>query len=502
MSTGKQSETQTPQPTLPLALLTKDRNCLVVGAGNTACRKAASLLEAGARVTVVAPSAPEDQLPFLSQKDLTWHQRPFEAGDVGGIFLVFAATNDPVTNQAILTAARSHGTLCGIVDHGWQEGDFISPAVFRQDEVTVAVSTGGKSCRRSRMIRESLSRHVQSANSADLLILGSSHEELPLSEREPLHLSRDQLERTGTMIAQVRGVFEFALLNTCNRVELYAVVSDNAETEPLLRRIIGFDALGSDQHYTLRGRDAFGHAARVLAGLRAQIPGENHIVAQVKEAFAFANGNGWADRMMKEWLASSLYVSRRIRDQTDALLNTVEIETVCMDYLLATHDKHPIRHLTLLGSGTIGRAIAERHLELSDDTTLLWGYHHTPPRLPEAWRSRVRLAPFDTIQNELKHSRTIVCAVAGPEPILHSDNAICFDHGESVHVVDLGVPRNVAPEIGSALPNVTVTDMDDLKRRRRHEPDVMTEAMRAAQQSIDKNEALYTKLVQGLREGR
>jgi precorrin-2 dehydrogenase/sirohydrochlorin ferrochelatase len=500
MSTAKKANSPAARPILPLALMPEGRKCLVVGAGKTGYRKVLSLLDAGADVTVVAPTAVAGLKDLFAEGKATWQQRVFDEPDLEGAFLAFAATDDPQTNSAVLAASRRRGVLCGIVDKGWQEGDLISPATLRRGDLTVAVSTGGRSCRRSRMIKNSLNRHIDSVSTADLLVLGTSHECLFLDRREPLHLNGKRMEQVGRMLTQVWGLHEFALLNTCNRVELLAVASDQPETELLLRQVLGFDHLRDDECYCLLGPAALCHTAILLAGLLSQTPGEHHIVAQVKDAVAAAEDAGWANSMTKEWLSSSLHIAKAIRRATQPLLRASEIEDLCLHYLAACDDDPLSGGLMVLGTGTIGRGVIERFLQRHPQAPILWGYHRNEPRIKAPWREHVQLLRMDSIREALKQVRAVICATAGDGYVLCAEDASRFDQSHAIHIVDLGVPRNVAPDLADGSGAARVADLDDLKHWYRREAADLTEIMGVARQVAEEHRDLYEKLVRGLRD--
>lgn len=121
---------------LPLLLDLTGRPVLVVGAGNVGLRRTESLLEAGARVTVIAPVAYGfESLP------VRLHQRPYETGDVTGHWLVVAATDDPAVNAAVAEEAEQARVFCIRADRAGG-GTARMPAVARKGELTVAVNAG------------------------------------------------------------------------------------------------------------------------------------------------------------------------------------------------------------------------------------------------------------------------------------------------------------------------------------------------------------------------
>lgn len=113
---------------------------LVVGGGAVAERKLRGLLEAGFRVTVVAPEIGER----IRAAGVECRGRPFEAGDVAGHAIVFACTDSREVNHAVGEAARAAGVFVVVAD-SQEESTFFTPAVHRDGDLVVAVSTGGAS---------------------------------------------------------------------------------------------------------------------------------------------------------------------------------------------------------------------------------------------------------------------------------------------------------------------------------------------------------------------
>lgn len=116
--------------------------CLVVGAGAVGLRKARGLLEAGARVRVVAPEACEGVRELDRTGALRWERREFEAGDLEGVTLAFAAASVPSVNRAVAAEAGRRGVWVNAADDPLGSS-FHVPAVVRRGPVMVAVATGG-----------------------------------------------------------------------------------------------------------------------------------------------------------------------------------------------------------------------------------------------------------------------------------------------------------------------------------------------------------------------
>jgi siroheme synthase-like protein len=142
----------------PVFLDLAGRSVLVVGAGPVALRKTRGLLEAGARVTVVAP----EWLPEFEPLAVRLEQRRFRISDLDGAFLVFAATNDRRVNRRIGDGAKRRGIPVNVADRA-AECDFIVPARVRRGRLQAAVSTGGANPRLAARLRRELERLLDGA---------------------------------------------------------------------------------------------------------------------------------------------------------------------------------------------------------------------------------------------------------------------------------------------------------------------------------------------------
>jgi glutamyl-tRNA reductase len=483
----------------PVGLLADERPCLVVGAGTVATRKVAGLLDAGANVVVVAPETTDEIRGLAEAGRIRLVSRDFQPGDADGTFIAFAATDDKSVNGAVLEACRERNVLCCRVDGSWVESDFVTPATFRNGDLTVSVSTGGRSCRHSRLVKDNLVRHVEMVETADLIVMGTSHRILSLAEREPYHLAGEKMHRVAGMITEVWGVHEFMILNTCNRVELIATVSRKAGTSGLLRRILSFDHLERGDYYVHRGRDAFEHMALVAAGLLSQSPGENHIVAQIKDALALAVKEGWGAGMMNEWIAAALRISRDIRRKTAPMLRNFEIEDLCMDYLKCElPDMTGVRFM-VLGTGVEGTGLVRRIAGLNLECD--WCYHVNQPVLPDDWADRVNLCTFNDLRDRLPDVQVIVCATASPSHVLRVAHAPFLDLENDVLIVDLAIPRNVEPGLADVVANLRIADLDDLKHWFRREAADMEAILESGRRIIEDHTDLYEKIIRSFQGG-
>jgi siroheme synthase-like protein len=137
------TEPPAPPPFYPVSLDVSGRQCLVVGGGKVAARKARSLLECGATVTVIASSLSEEMEDLASSLHALL-KRDYAKGDASAFRLVVTATGIADVDGAVYADAEAAGVWANSADD-MAHSSFILPAVHRDGAVTVSVSTGGLS---------------------------------------------------------------------------------------------------------------------------------------------------------------------------------------------------------------------------------------------------------------------------------------------------------------------------------------------------------------------
>jgi hydroxymethylbilane synthase len=146
----------------------RGRLAVVIGGGIVAERKISALLDAGATVRVVAPSLTPALAGLADERRIESKRKQFEAGDVEGASLVFAATDDDDVNASVVAAARTHGILVNDASKA-ERGDFSTPAVHRRNSLTVAVDTSGTSPAVAKLVRERIGALVDRSLSETLV---------------------------------------------------------------------------------------------------------------------------------------------------------------------------------------------------------------------------------------------------------------------------------------------------------------------------------------------
>jgi uroporphyrin-III C-methyltransferase / precorrin-2 dehydrogenase / sirohydrochlorin ferrochelatase len=156
MSDAASTDRQTPASFFPVFLRLTGRRVLLVGAGPVGASKLQGLLDAGALITVVAPDIVPDvqQAAAANAAAITLTKRPFDVGDLDGVWYVVAAAT-PEVNRAVAQAAEARQLFVNAVDDPPNATAYLG-GVLRRSGVTVAISTDGHAPALAGLLREGL----------------------------------------------------------------------------------------------------------------------------------------------------------------------------------------------------------------------------------------------------------------------------------------------------------------------------------------------------------
>ena len=168
----------------PVNLDIRNRKCLVVGGGAVGTRKVMTLLDCGAKVTVVSTDVAE-KLQELSDSDIIkLEKRPFQISDLDEMFLVMGATDNQEINREIHSEAERLGILCNIADRP-EDCNFILPAIVNRGDLIIAISTSGQSPAFAKKMRKDLEKEFGTEYAEFLKLMGEIRNKLLSEDHEP-----------------------------------------------------------------------------------------------------------------------------------------------------------------------------------------------------------------------------------------------------------------------------------------------------------------------------
>jgi precorrin-2 dehydrogenase/sirohydrochlorin ferrochelatase len=139
----------------PIFVKLQGRQVVVVGGGNIAAGKIPGLLQAQARVQVIAPQINSQISAWVDAGEIEWLGKEFAHADLQEVSLVIAATSIPAVNAAVFQAAETRGILCNAVDD-IANCHFYYGSIVQRGDLQIAISTNGKSPALAQRLRKEL----------------------------------------------------------------------------------------------------------------------------------------------------------------------------------------------------------------------------------------------------------------------------------------------------------------------------------------------------------
>ncbi len=300
-----------------------------------------------------------------------------------------------------------------------------------------------------------------------LFLLGASHHTAPMAVREKIALDDTRVAALAGRLRAMTGVREFALLNTCNRVEVYGV-AQTPETLASLREtlcaVTGCTPAELDSAVALRqNHDAIAHLFSVASGLDSQIVGETEILGQVKQAYDGALEKKWTGPVLNRVFQKTFQAAKHIRTNTAIGAGQISIATVAVDLAGRIFGELAGTKVLVVGAGEIGLktvqafqsrgatsiTVASRTLAKAEEAAALaGGWAMSLADLPEAVAGSDIVAS-STSSPDFILTREMVAAGIKRRP------------ARPLFLIDLALPRDVDPAVAQ-LSNVFLYNLDDL----------------------------------------
>jgi len=303
----------------------------------------------------------------------------------------------------------------------------------------------------------------------EIVLIGLNHRTASVELRERVAFSPEQAHEAAEQLRS-RGILEESLvLSTCNRSELYGVPrEDLADSSGAVELFVAsFHQLSPNELngslYRHRDSHAVRHLFRVAAGLDSMLLGEAEILGQVRDAYQIALDRGETGPVLNRMFQAALEVGKRVRNETE--LGTRPVSVAFAGVKLAERIFGKLNHhqALIVGAGDTSEQVV-RHL-CDRGIKKLRVLNRTQEHAVDlAARFGGEAIPWENLNAALDWPDLIVTSVAASEPVLARaviERAMGARGNRALLLIDLGVPRNVGPDVED-LYNVYLYNIDDL----------------------------------------
>jgi glutamyl-tRNA reductase len=301
-----------------------------------------------------------------------------------------------------------------------------------------------------------------------VLVIGVNHRSGPLSVLERVSLAPDEIPKAVQGLASRDNVREVVVLSTCNRTEIYAVAERFHGAYADIRDFLcDLGDIGPDDlhpHlYSEHDADAVRHLFEVASGLDSAVVGESEIVGQLRQAWEIAQREGGARSSLNLLFRHALETGKRARSETAISRGTASVSHAAVEMAIDHHRGIEGLTIAVLGAGAMGEGIAVALREAGVGDVMV--VNRSPDR-GHSLAERVGGTAFgmDRLTEALHRADLLLTSTGAGEPIVTRSLLEQLDRGgRPLLVVDIAVPRDVAPD-AAELDHVTILDLDDLSR--------------------------------------
>ncbi len=301
----------------------------------------------------------------------------------------------------------------------------------------------------------------------NLLIVGINHNSAPVDLREKVAFTPEQLMDALHDISATAGLSEVAILSTCNRTEVIATTRQTDDTA-VIEWLADYHGIARSELdssiYTRLNKEAALHAMRVASGLDSMVIGEPQILGQFKDCFEQARRIGTLGTELDHLAQTTFRIAKKVRTETTIGENSVSLASTAVTLAGQLFSDLTSCNILLIGAGEtielVGRHLHNagiRRLTIANRTL------DNARRLAELFDGQA--IDLQSIPARLTGMDIVIAATTSQLPTLGKgtvERALKARKHRPILMVDLAVPRDIEPEVGT-LRDIYLYSVDDLR---------------------------------------
>ncbi|MDO4442204.1 MAG: glutamyl-tRNA reductase [Moraxella sp.] len=324
-----------------------------------------------------------------------------------------------------------------------------------------------------------------------LAVIGVNHKTAPVALREKLSFGQDLPHAIAELQALTDGS---VIVSTCNRSEIYVKLPDDAtsaemvddENAPISESAQKIKAWLADFKglpleninpflYVYEDNRALNHWLRVAAGLDSMILGEPQILGQIRQAVALSREHGGMGQGF-DWLTQQVFAAARaVRRDTKVGAQAVTLGFATAKLVTQVFDEPSRLTFMLVAAGEMNRLVAHNVAALGMGKIIIANRSQERAKnladeLHEMARAagrtvEIELVPIDELGEHLHHADVVSSCSGSMNTLISHEmvkSALKTRRQRPMLMVDLAVPRDIEPSVGS-LDDVYLYSVDDLQ---------------------------------------
>ena len=302
-----------------------------------------------------------------------------------------------------------------------------------------------------------------------IAVVGLNHKTAPVELREKMSIDDVELDDVLKQLRETRTILESVVVSTCNRTEIYALVSSVRAGDDFLKTFLAkrsglsLDEIASHL-YMYQGEQAVRHLMKVTCGLDSLVIGETQILGQVRSAYLTASDTGNTGALFNQLFRKAIQVGKKAQTDTSIGQNAVSVSYAAVQLARKIFGDLHDKGVLIVGAGKMSQLTAQ-HLKAN-------GIHRVAIVNRTASKAQALAEQFDGValpweqlETALNDADIVISSTGSKEIVLHASTiakAMKRRSGRPMALIDIAVPRDIDPE-ASKFSNVFLYDIDDLE---------------------------------------
>ena len=337
-----------------------------------------------------------------------------------------------------------------------------------------------------------------------IVSIGTSHHVAPIEFRERLAFSEEQLIESLQHFRESDQVQEAAILSTCNRVEVYAVLNSVRTTEAAAKVLVEFLSrchqidMESLKKWTYlhHNVETIRHLFRVTSSLDSMVVGESQILGQVKDAYDTSRSAGSTGTILNRLFTKAFSVGKRIRSETTITTGAVSISYAAVELAKKIFNTLEGKTVAIIGAGEMSELTA-KHLVANGVSNVIVANRTYERAVNVAQKFDGMPLAYDSDLNFLIDADIVISSTNAPDYLIKRQPLTKIMRKRKhryMFLIDIAVPRDIEPDV-SKLDQAFLYNIDDLEAVvASNLQDRQQEATRAEQIVSEETKRFYDQL--------
>lgn len=298
-------------------------------------------------------------------------------------------------------------------------------------------------------------------------VLGLNHKTVPLKVREQFAISEESAVGGYRHLKDQGHIRELVVLSTCNRTELYAVLSssaDKAALKQLFLTLSGNSDATDDVFFYYEGEECIRHLFKVVSGMDSMVVGESGILNQVKGAYTLALAEKATRTILNTLFHRAITTGKRVRNETRISYSAVSVSYAAVKLAESVLGSLEGKSALVFGAGEAAELLV-KHLAGKGIGRVTVTNRHPEKAEELAKKFHGETVPFHRAVSTALNADIFVTATGATQYIVKAwdvRNLMLKREGRPLVCIDIAVPSDIDPEVGT-IRHVTLYDMDSLQ---------------------------------------